>query len=77
MTGVQTCALPICAGADVLVTGEASYNSMIDAAECGIPVVAAGHWHTERVVCDRLASLARSIAEADCEIYPYTPVRLV
>lgn len=35
------------AGADVLVTGEAGYNHMLDAAEQGLSVIAAGHYHTE------------------------------
>ena len=65
------------AGADVLVTGEASYNAMLDAAENGIPVVAAGHYHTEAVVCGRLAELAFSMTGAVCEIFPYTPVKMV
>lgn len=63
------------AGADVLVTGEASYNAILDAAENGIPVVCAGHYETEFPVCERLAALARDIAGAECEIFPYTPVR--
>ncbi len=65
------------AGADVFVTGEASYNALIDAAENGIPVVAAGHYQTEFVVCERLAELATKIADAECEIYPFTPVKTV
>ena len=35
------------AGADALVTGEAGYNHMLDAAERGLSVIAAGHYHTE------------------------------
>jgi dinuclear metal center YbgI/SA1388 family protein len=65
------------AGADVLVTGEASYNDMLDAAENGIPVIAAGHYRTEVVVCERLAALARDVADAECEIFTYTPVKVI
>ena len=65
------------AGADVLVTGEASYNSMLDGAENGIPVICAGHYHTEVLVCRRLAELVSTLTPADCEFFPYTPVRLV
>ncbi len=35
------------AGADVLVTGEAGYNRLLEAAENGLSVIAAGHYHTE------------------------------
>lgn len=49
------------AGADVLLTGEASYNALLDAAEEGISVVAAGHFYTENPVCEKLAALAREI----------------
>ena len=65
------------AGADVLVTGDASYNSMLDAAENGIPVIAAGHYHTEVLVCRRLAELVSTLTSAECEFFPYTPVKLV
>lgn len=65
------------AGADVLVTGEAPYNDMLDGAEDGIPVIAAGHYNTEFPVTARLAALAESIAGAECEIFPYTPVKII
>lgn len=65
------------AGADVLLTGEVSYNDMLDAAENGIPVVAAGHYETEVVVCRRLVELAKSIAGAETEIFLYTPIKVV
>ena len=64
-------------GADVLLTGEVSYNDMLDAVENGIPVVAAGHYETEVVVCRRLSELARTIAGAEAEIFTYTPVKVV
>lgn len=35
------------AGADVLLTGEVGYNAMLEAAENGLSVVTAGHYHTE------------------------------
>ena len=65
------------AGADVLVTGETSYNDMIDGAECGVPVVAAGHYNTEAVVLPRLAKLAKSIAGAETEIFKYTTFKTI
>lgn len=35
------------AGADLFLTGDAKHHEILDAAECGISVVAAGHFHTE------------------------------
>ena len=64
------------AGADVLVTGEASYNSIIDAAEDSLPVICAGHYHTERVVLPRLAELAVD-AGAEYELFYNTTVKVI
>ena len=36
-------------GADVLVTGEAKHNEMVEAREIGIPIIAAGHYSTEKI----------------------------
>lgn len=55
-------------GADAIVTGEASYNSAIDAAEMGITVFEAGHYHTEFPMCERLSQLVREIAGAEAHI---------
>lgn len=57
------------AGADALVTGEVSYNAMLDAAEDGIAVISAGHFHTENPVCKTLAETAKQISGAYVEIY--------
>ncbi len=59
----------LAAGADAFLTGEASYNAAIDAAEYGIAVIEAGHYHTEYPVCARLAALVRDIAKAEAVIY--------
>ena len=64
-------------GADVLVTGECAYNDMLDAAENGLAVIAAGHYETEVIVCRRLAKLAEEIAGAQYEIFKYTPVKTI
>ncbi|MBR2724460.1 MAG: Nif3-like dinuclear metal center hexameric protein [Ruminococcus sp.] len=37
-------------GADVFLTGEAKHHEYLDAAACDIPLVTAGHFHTEDVV---------------------------
>ena len=44
--------------ADILLCGECSYNAAQDAAEQGLCVLEAGHYHTEFPVCRKLLSLA-------------------
>ena len=44
----------IACGADTLLTGRASYNTMIDAADMGINIVEAGHFFTENLVCKKI-----------------------
>lgn len=39
------------AGADVIFTGEIKHSDVLAARECGLDVVAAGHFATENVVC--------------------------
>lgn len=45
----------ILAGADTLLTGDASYNAVLDAAESGLNVIEAGHYYTEAPVLAVLA----------------------
>jgi dinuclear metal center YbgI/SA1388 family protein len=54
-------------GADVTVTGELKYHTALDAREAGMCFIAAGHFHTERVVLPYLA-------EALAERFPETEV---
>ena len=53
------------AGADVLVTGEAKYNQVLDASACGVSIVQAGHYETERIgmqgMCRGLQSRANQL----------------
>lgn len=56
------------AGADAIITGEASYSSAHDFVEYGISVIEAGHFHTEFPVTERLAALVKSIAGAEATI---------
>lgn len=44
----------IACGADTLLTGRASYNTMIDATDIGINIVEAGHFFTENLVCKKI-----------------------
>ncbi len=50
------------AGADTYLSGELKYNHLTDAPECGINLLAAGHFHTEHPVCRRIKEL---LLEAD------------
>lgn len=49
----------ITAGADAFVTGEAKHHEYLYARECGVPVFAAGHFHTENVVVPALENRLR------------------
>lgn len=42
-------------GAQCLVTGEAGHHDFLDAAAAGLPLIAAGHWATERLIAGELA----------------------
>ncbi len=44
----------ITCGADTLLTGRASYNTMIDAKDMGINIIEAGHFFTENPVCNEI-----------------------
>lgn len=52
-------------GAGTLLTGQASYNSILDACEMGINVVEAGHFFTENPVC---VSIEEDVLLIDPEI---------
>ena len=54
-------------GADTLLTGNASYNSMLDADEMGLNVIEAGHFYTENPVCALLEKYVLALCK-DVEI---------
>ena len=62
--------------ADVYITGEMSYNTMLDAHKAGFSVIEAGHFHTEFPVCDRIYDM---LLEADTglnvDIMKFYPVK--
>lgn len=41
-------------GADTLLTGRASYNTIIDAKDMGLNIIEAGHFFTENPVCNEI-----------------------
>lgn len=53
-------------GADLYLTGDAGYNMAADAAEEGLVVVEAGHYHTEAPVCRTLAAWLCRETGLDC-----------
>ncbi len=66
------------AGADTYVSGELKHNSMTDAPECGINLVAAGHFHTENAVCRRIEALIlEAIPDATVTVVNSNPVQYI
>lgn len=55
------------AGADTYVSGELKHNYLTDAPDLGINLVAAGHFHTENPVCERIRELLLA-ADATLEV---------
>ncbi len=64
--------------ADVYITGEMSYNTMLDAHKAGFSVIEAGHFHTEFPVCERICDL---LLDADgslnVDIMKFYPVNTI
>ena len=48
-------------GADTLLTGRASYNTIIDAKDMNLNIVEAGHFFTENPVCKKIEKDVKSI----------------
>lgn len=66
----------MCAGADTYVSGELKHNYLTDAPDCGINLVAAGHFYTEDLVCGTLADWIRDAdASLTVQITTSNPVR--
>ncbi len=61
-------------GADVFVTGEVGYNTAESAAEAGLCIIEAGHYHTEVPVCERMAEYVRSLG-IEAEVFAASPYR--
>ncbi len=53
----------ISCGADTLLTGDMSYNSMLDADEMGLNVIEAGHFYTENLVCETIKNIVKNADE--------------
>jgi putative NIF3 family GTP cyclohydrolase 1 type 2 len=59
-------------GADVFVTGEVTYNVMLEAKAAGLCLVTAGHYHTERPVLSALGKMIKEkFPETEVAEYPF------
>jgi dinuclear metal center YbgI/SA1388 family protein len=68
----------ISCGADTLLTGRASYNTMIDAKDMGLNIIEAGHFFTENLVCNKIKSDVESICnENEIEIFDSFNVKII
>ena len=62
--------------ADVYITGEMSYNTMLDAHEAGFSVIEAGHFHTEFPCCEALCDMLLAADETlNVDIMKFYPVK--
>lgn len=66
----------ISAGCDAYITGEAKHHEFLQALECGVSLLAAGHFETENPVVAVLAEKIRNNFDCDVEIIPQnSPVK--
>ena len=66
------------AGADTYVSGELKHNYLTDAPECGINLIAAGHFYTENLVCERIREWVLEAEPSLCvELTNSNPVEIL
>ena len=66
------------AGADTYVTGELKHSQLTEAPERGMNLIAAGHFHTENGICERLRDLVtRAIPEAVVTVINSNPIKCI
>ena len=65
-------------GCDALITGDVKHSGFIEAANRGITVIDAGHFHTENIICGQLAAMlderfdaAVYVADSSTDIVQY------
>jgi putative NIF3 family GTP cyclohydrolase 1 type 2 len=65
-------------GADTFVTGECGYNTLCDAADAGLNVICAGHYHTEAPVLSLLRDfISAAFPQTVCEMYESYPLEVI
>ncbi|OFW68961.1 MAG: Nif3-like dinuclear metal center hexameric protein [Actinobacteria bacterium RBG_19FT_COMBO_54_7] len=62
-SGAKLASKALQSGAQALITGDVGYHESMNAAAMGLAIIDAGHYHTERPVIARLASLLAEKAE--------------
>ena len=68
----------IACGADTLLTGRASYNTMVDAEDMGLNIVEAGHFYTENPVCYALRDIVSELcSDAFVYIAEENPIKII
>ena len=65
-------------GCDALITGDVKHSGFMEAANRGITVIDAGHFHTENIICGQLAAMLDKrfdvtvyVAESSTDIVQY------
>lgn len=66
-------------GADAYVTGDISHHEMLDAKDCKVTVIAAGHYETEYPAMTALKNIiAKKFNDIDCVVIPQSnPVEFI
>lgn len=65
-------------GADTLLTGRASYNTMVDAEDMGLNIIEAGHFYTEDPVCATLKFIISDLdSSAEISSYSSNNIRVI
>ena len=54
-------------GCDALITGDVKHSGFVEAANRGITVIDAGHFHTENIICGQIAAMLEQ--KFDVEVY--------
>lgn len=67
----------LAAGCDAYITGDAGYNMAQDAAEEGLLIIEAGHYHSEAPVCNTLAEIVSELTSITPVIYDSCAYRIV
>lgn len=52
-------------GCDALITGDVKHSGFIEAANRGITLIDAGHFHTENIICKPLAAMLKQRLDVD------------
>ena len=65
-------------GCDALITGDVKHSGFVEAANRGITVIDAGHFHTENIICGQLAAMLEQkfdvavyVAESSVDLASY------